>query len=132
MADLYKAAGVNIDAGNEAVKRIKTLVRGTYNSQVLGDLGNFGGLFAFPVRDFADPILVSSTDGVGTKLKVAFALQRYDTVGRDLAGIRLLEEPRDASLRVGLDQPIGRRVRDRGQDDRRRGAARLVAGHDGG
>jgi phosphoribosylformylglycinamidine cyclo-ligase len=84
MADLYKAAGVNIDAGNEAVKRIKTLVQKTYNSQVLGDLGNFGGLFAFPVRDFADPILVSSTDGVGTKLKVAFAMQRYDTVGQDL------------------------------------------------
>jgi phosphoribosylformylglycinamidine cyclo-ligase len=84
MAGLYEAAGVNIDAGNEAVKRIKTLVRKTYNSQVLGDLGNFGGLFAFPVRDFADPILVSSTDGVGTKLKVAFALQRYDTVGCDL------------------------------------------------
>jgi phosphoribosylformylglycinamidine cyclo-ligase len=84
MTDLYKKAGVNIDAGNEAVQRIKGLVRETYNSQVLGDLGNFGGLFAFPVRDFREPVLVSSTDGVGTKLKVAFALERYDTVGYDL------------------------------------------------
>jgi phosphoribosylformylglycinamidine cyclo-ligase len=84
MADLYKAAGVNIDAGNEAVKRIKTLVQGTYNSKVLGELGNFGGLYAFPIRDYREPILVSSTDGVGTKLKVAFAMQRYDTVGYDL------------------------------------------------
>jgi phosphoribosylformylglycinamidine cyclo-ligase len=84
MSDLYKKAGVNIDAGNEAVQRIKGLVRETYNSQVLGDLGNFGGLFAFPVRDFREPVLVSSTDGVGTKLKVAFALERYDTVGCDL------------------------------------------------
>lgn len=84
MADLYKAAGVNIDAGNEAVKRIKNLVQGTYNSHVLGDIGNFGGLYAFPVRDYREPVLVSSTDGVGTKLKVAFTLERYDTVGYDL------------------------------------------------
>jgi phosphoribosylformylglycinamidine cyclo-ligase len=84
MADLYKAAGVDIDAGNEAVKRIKNLVKGTYNSQVLGEIGNFGGLYAFPVRDYQEPILVSSTDGVGTKLKVAFTSERYDTVGYDL------------------------------------------------
>ncbi len=84
ITDLYKEAGVNIDAGNEAVRRIKSLVRGTYNAQVVGDLGSFGGLFAFPAADFQDPILVSSTDGVGTKLKVAFALQKYDTVGTDL------------------------------------------------
>jgi phosphoribosylformylglycinamidine cyclo-ligase len=84
MADLYREAGVNIDAGNEAVQRIKKLVRGTYNPQVLGDLGNFGGLFSFPAGEFRDPILVSSADGVGTKLKVAFALQKYDTVGYDL------------------------------------------------
>ena len=84
MADLYKEAGVNIDAGNEAVRRIKTMVRQTYNQQVLGDLGSFGGLYAFPARDFREPVLVSSTDGVGTKLKVAFAMERYDTVGYDL------------------------------------------------
>jgi phosphoribosylformylglycinamidine cyclo-ligase len=84
MADLYKESGVNIDAGNESVRRIKRLVRETYNPQVLGDLGSFGGLFAFPAREYRDPVLVSSTDGVGTKLKVAFALEKYDTVGYDL------------------------------------------------
>lgn len=84
MTDLYKEAGVNIDAGNETVRRIKGLVRGTYNNHVLGDLGSFGGLFAFPKNDYQEPILVSSTDGVGTKLKVAFALEKYNTVGYDL------------------------------------------------
>lgn len=84
MTDLYKAAGVDIDAGIEAVKRIKSLVRGTYNQQVLGDLGSFGGLYSFPAAEYHDPVLVSSTDGVGTKLKVAFALNQYNTVGYDL------------------------------------------------
>lgn len=84
MTDLYKAAGVDIDAGNEAVKRIKSLVRGTYNQQVLGDLGSFGGLFSFPASEYQNPVLVSSTDGVGTKLKIAFALNQYHTVGYDL------------------------------------------------
>ncbi len=84
MTDLYKAAGVDIDAGNEAVKRIKSMVRGTYNQQVLGDLGSFGGLFSFPAAEYHNPVLVSSTDGVGTKLKVAFGLNRYHTVGYDL------------------------------------------------
>lgn len=84
MTDLYKEAGVNIDAGNETVRRIKSLVRTTYNEQVLGDLGSFGGLYAFPAEKFNQPILVSSTDGVGTKLKVAFAMEKYDTVGYDL------------------------------------------------
>lgn len=84
MADLYKEAGVNIDAGTEAVSRIKSLVRKTFNPQVLGDLGSFGGLYALPVRDFREPVLVSSTDGVGTKLKVAFAMEKHDTIGYDL------------------------------------------------
>lgn len=84
MTDLYKEAGVNIDAGNETVKRIKKLVKDTYNPQVLGDIGSFGGLYAFPKDDFKAPVLVASTDGVGTKLKVAFAMEKYDTVGYDL------------------------------------------------
>jgi len=84
MTDLYQEAGVNIDAGNETVRRIKNLVRGTYDSRVIGDLGSFGGLYRFPARDFREPVLVSSTDGVGTKLKVAFTLQKYDTIGYDL------------------------------------------------
>lgn len=84
MADLYQSAGVNIDAGLEAVQRIKKLAQGTYNQQVLGDLGSFGGLYSFPASEYRDPVLVSSTDGVGTKLKIAFALNRYDSVGYDL------------------------------------------------
>jgi len=84
MADLYKEAGVDIDAGNETVARIKSIVRHTFTAQVLGDLGSFGGLYALPAREFREPVLVSSTDGVGTKLKVAFALEKYDTIGYDL------------------------------------------------
>lgn len=84
MANMYKEAGVNIDAGNETVKRIKKLVKETYNPNVLGDIGSFGGLFSFPKNDYQQPILVSSMDGVGTKLKVAFAMKKYDTVGYDL------------------------------------------------
>lgn len=84
MTDLYKSAGVDIDAGIEAVKRIKKLVQGTYNQQVLGDLGSFGGLYSFPAAEYHDPVLVSSTDGVGTKLKIAYALNQYHTVGYDL------------------------------------------------
>ncbi|NLY73954.1 MAG: phosphoribosylformylglycinamidine cyclo-ligase [Firmicutes bacterium] len=84
MTDLYKAAGVDIDAGIKSVNRIKNLVRGTYNQRVLGELGGFGGLYSFPAAEFRDPLLVSSTDGVGTKLKIAFALRKYDTVGYDL------------------------------------------------
>jgi phosphoribosylformylglycinamidine cyclo-ligase len=84
MVDLYKDAGVDIDAGNEAVKRIKSLARKTFNPLVLSDLGSFGGLVSFPAAEYREPVLVASIDGVGTKLKVAFALQKYDTVGSDL------------------------------------------------
>jgi phosphoribosylformylglycinamidine cyclo-ligase len=84
MADLYKDAGVDIDAGNEAVKRIKSLARKTFNPLVLSELGSFGGLFSFPAGEYREPVLVASADGVGTKLKVAFAMQKYDTVGLDL------------------------------------------------
>jgi phosphoribosylformylglycinamidine cyclo-ligase len=79
----YKSAGVDIDAGNETVRRIRSLARGTYTSGVLSDIGSFGGLFRLGDR-FKDPVLVSSADGVGTKLKVAFLTGRHDTVGADL------------------------------------------------
>jgi phosphoribosylformylglycinamidine cyclo-ligase len=79
----YKAAGVDIDAGNETVRRIRSLARGTFTSGVLSDIGSFGGLFRLGDR-FKDPVLVSSADGVGTKLKVAFLTGRHDTVGADL------------------------------------------------
>jgi phosphoribosylformylglycinamidine cyclo-ligase len=84
MGITYKDSGVNIDAGNETVSRIKQHVRSTYSAAVRGDLGSFGGLFALPVQDYRQPILVASTDGVGTKLKIAVAMNRHDSVGYDL------------------------------------------------
>ncbi len=80
----YAQAGVNIDAGEELVHRIKPVVRKTFNDRVLTDIGGFGGLFdgRFPEMKF--PVLVSSTDGVGTKIKIAIEANRHDTVGQDL------------------------------------------------
>jgi len=80
----YKASGVDIDAGNETVRRIRGLARSTFTSAVLSDIGSFGGLFRFDTERLRDPVLVSSADGVGTKLKVAFMANRHDTVGTDL------------------------------------------------
>ena len=77
----YKDSGVDIDAGNESVKLIKDAVRATYREEVLGDLGGFGGLFA--LKNYDEPILISGTDGVGTKLKIAFRLNKHDTIGQD-------------------------------------------------
>ena len=80
----YKTSGVDIDAGNETVRRIRALARSTFTSGVLSDIGSFGGLFRLETGRFRDPVLVSSADGVGTKLKVAFLAERHDTVGIDL------------------------------------------------
>ena len=79
----YRDAGVDIDAGNESVSLIKDNVRATYRPEVLGDLGGFGGLFALRAQDYREPVLVSGTDGVGTKLRLAFLLNRHDTIGQD-------------------------------------------------
>ncbi len=79
----YKAAGVDIDAGNEAVNRMKPHVKKTWRKEVMTDLGSFGALFQLDLAKFHEPILVSGTDGVGTKLKVAFALDKHDTIGID-------------------------------------------------
>ncbi len=79
----YRQSGVDIDAGNETVRRIKTLARATFTRGVLSDIGSFGGLFALDPR-FREPVLVSSADGVGTKLKVAFLTGTHDSVGEDL------------------------------------------------
>jgi phosphoribosylformylglycinamidine cyclo-ligase len=79
----YRNAGVDIDAGNEVVRRIKALARGTYTPGVLSGVGSFGGLFAMDAS-IADPVLVASADGVGTKLKVAFLAGVHDTIGQDL------------------------------------------------
>lgn len=80
----YKKAGVDIDAGNEAAQRIRRHLQATRNLLVRGEEGGFGGLFAFPSGDYRKPVLVASTDGVGTKLKVAVAMKKHDTVGRDI------------------------------------------------
>jgi phosphoribosylformylglycinamidine cyclo-ligase len=80
----YREAGVDIDAGNETVRRIKSLARSTFTSGVLSDIGSFGGLFRLDLNRYRDPVLVSSADGVGTKLKVAFMTGRHDTIGADL------------------------------------------------
>ena len=80
----YRDAGVDIDAGNETVRRIRSLARSTFTPGVLSELGSFGGLFRLNTDRYREPVLVSSADGVGTKLKVAFMTGRHDTVGADL------------------------------------------------
>lgn len=80
----YKDAGVDIDAGDETVRRIKPLVRSTFTPGVLADIGAFGAFFELDLAAWRRPVLVSSVDGVGTKLKVAFRTGRHDTVGQDL------------------------------------------------
>ena len=80
----YRQAGVDIDAGNETVRRIRALARSTFTPGVLSEIGSFGGLFRLDRDRFQEPVLVSSADGVGTKLKVAFMTGRHDTVGADL------------------------------------------------
>lgn len=83
----YKAAGVDIDAGDRFVEMIKPLVRATFRKEVATDIGGFGGLFRFDPKKYKDPILVSGTDGVGTKLKIAFMMDKHDTVGIDLVAM---------------------------------------------
>jgi len=82
--ETYKAAGVDIRAGEETVQKIKGFAKSTFNSSVLSDLGLFGGFFAFPKEEYQNPVLVSSVDGVGTKLKVAIAMNQHGTIGQDL------------------------------------------------
>ncbi len=83
----YKDAGVDIDAGNALVDRIKPLVKRTRRPEVLAGLGGFGGLFALPPDKYREPVLVSGTDGVGTKLLLAQQLNRHDTIGVDLVAM---------------------------------------------
>ncbi len=80
----YRQSGVDIDAGNETVRRIKSLARSTFTPGVMSEIGSFGGLFSLAAAGLRDPILVSSADGVGTKLKIAFMTGRHDTIGADL------------------------------------------------
>ena len=80
----YRRSGVDIDAGHETVRRIRSLARATFTPGVISDIGSFGGLFRLEPDAFREPVLVSSADGVGTKLKVAFMTGRHDTVGAAL------------------------------------------------
>lgn len=83
MSDAYKQAGVDIAAGNEAVVRMKKHVQKTFRPEVLTELGGFGALFGLNKDKYEEPVLVSGTDGVGTKLKIAFAMDKHDTIGID-------------------------------------------------
>ena len=79
----YEQAGVSIDKGNESVEKMKPFVKATFRKEVLTDLGGFGGLFALDKDKYEEPVLVSGTDGVGTKLKIAFAMNKHDSIGID-------------------------------------------------
>jgi phosphoribosylformylglycinamidine cyclo-ligase len=87
VGETYAGAGVSIEAGDSAVQRIKPLVRATYRPEVLGDIGGFGGLFDVGALGLHRPVLVSTTDGVGTKALVATAAGRFDTIGLDLVAM---------------------------------------------
>src|SRR5437773_5046594 len=80
----YVAAGVDIDLGNQVKATLPQLLASTHRREVLSEVGGFGGLFALDTKKYRQPVLVSSVDGVGTKLKIAFAMDRHDTIGQDL------------------------------------------------
>src|SRR4029079_4338394 len=83
----YREAGVDMEAGDEFIDRIKPLVRSTFRPEVLTDLGGFGGLFRLKSKQYEDPVRVCGTDGVGPKLKIAFLMDRHDTIGIDLVAM---------------------------------------------
>ena len=83
----YSDAGVDIDAGNELVERIKPNIKRTNRAGVMSTIGGFGGLFDLKAAGFKDPILVAATDGVGTKLKIAIETKKFSTIGIDLVAM---------------------------------------------
>lgn len=82
-SESYKAAGVDVTAGYKGVELMKKAVQATYSNAVISDIGGFGGLYAPQIKEMEEPILVSGTDGVGTKLKLAFLMDKHDTIGED-------------------------------------------------
>lgn len=87
MGYTYKDAGVDIEAGNQAVEKMKPAVAATWRPGVMGGLGGFGGLFSLDLKKYPDPVLVSGTDGVGTKLRLAFQMDKHDTIGQDVVAM---------------------------------------------
>src|SRR3954454_21202849 len=87
MGETYEGAGGSIEAGEQAVERIKEKVKATFRREVIGDIGGFGGLFALDKSRYREPVLVASTDGVGTKALIAQAPGRFDTIGIDLVAM---------------------------------------------
>jgi len=87
VGETYEQAGVSISAGEEAVRRISDQVRSTFRPEVIGDIGGFGGLFGFDTERYRQPVLVSSTDGVGTKALIAQTIGRFTTIGVDLVAM---------------------------------------------
>ncbi len=85
--DLYQKAGVDINLGNAFIDRIKPLIRQTFSPQVITDIGGFSGLFRLDSSAFSEPVLVSSTDGVGTKLKIAQKMGQHRSIGIDLVAM---------------------------------------------
>jgi phosphoribosylformylglycinamidine cyclo-ligase len=83
----YKKSGVDIEAGYEVVRRVKKLAKTTNIKGVLGEIGLFGGCFQIDKKRYREPVLVSGTDGVGTKVKIAFEMNKHDTVGIDLVAM---------------------------------------------
>lgn len=84
MTNTYKSAGVDIEAGDKTVEKIKDLAKSTFNKNVLSGIGHFGAFYQIDLLKYKNPVLVSSVDGVGTKLKIAFMMNRHNTVGQDL------------------------------------------------
>ncbi len=85
--DRYREAGVDIEKGNRFVERIKSMVQSTHNSSVLNGIGGFSGMMSLNTSHYSEPVLVSSTDGVGTKLKIAFMMDKHDTIGIDMVAM---------------------------------------------
>lgn len=87
MAKSYEEAGVNLEAGYESVRRIKKHISKTHRLGMMGNIGSFGGMFDLSLLNMKEPVLVSGTDGVGTKLKIAFMLDKHDTIGQDVVAM---------------------------------------------
>ena len=83
----YRDSGVDINAGNELIERIKPAIKSTYRPGCVGNIGGFGGLFELPLDRYRNPVMVSGTDGVGTKLKLAIDFDSYDGIGIDLVAM---------------------------------------------